>query len=162
MAAVRRRAPGGEPKTSGYQAHAKHRPPEPHPGILPSLPCDHHRADHRPTSRTLLDADQIRLVYGVFRRVYGEWSRWKRDVCLSWCGLGWGDLEWGMEQLPAVSCGGQTMKEDNGTPDRSLPRRPRSSQHADPRTTMRYDRGCVSLDRHATYTVATFIAGAAR
>jgi len=27
---------------------------------------------------------------------------------------------------------------------------------------MRYDRACVSLDRHATYIVATFIAGAAR
>jgi integrase len=34
--------------------------------------------------------------------------------------------------------------------------------HADPRTTMRYDRARVSLDRHATYIVATFIAGAAR
>jgi len=30
------------------------------------------------------------------------------------------------------------------------------------RTTMRYDRARVSLDRHATYIVATFIAGAAR
>jgi integrase/recombinase XerD len=28
--------------------------------------------------------------------------------------------------------------------------------------TMRYDRAGVSLDRHATYIVATFIAGAAR
>jgi len=27
---------------------------------------------------------------------------------------------------------------------------------------MRYDRGRVSLDRHATYIVATFVAGAAR
>jgi integrase/recombinase XerD len=34
--------------------------------------------------------------------------------------------------------------------------------HADPRTTMRYDRARVSLDRHATYIVASFIAGAAR
>jgi site-specific recombinase XerD len=33
---------------------------------------------------------------------------------------------------------------------------------ADPRTTMRYDRGRQSLDRHATYIVATFVAGAAR
>ena len=31
-----------------------------------------------------------------------------------------------------------------------------------PRTTMRYDRGRQSLDRHATYIVATFIAGASR
>ena len=30
------------------------------------------------------------------------------------------------------------------------------------RTTMRYDRARVSLDRHATYIVATFLAGAAR
>src|SRR5689334_24979542 len=33
------------------------------------------------------------------------------------------------------------------------------ASHADPRTTMRYDRARVSLDRHATYIVATFIAG---
>ena len=37
-----------------------------------------------------------------------------------------------------------------------------AASHADPRTTMRYDRGRQSLDRHATYIVATFIAGAAR
>jgi hypothetical protein len=34
--------------------------------------------------------------------------------------------------------------------------------HADPRTTMRYDRARVSLERHATYIVATFLAGASR
>jgi hypothetical protein len=34
--------------------------------------------------------------------------------------------------------------------------------HADPRTTMRYDRARGSLDRHATYIVAAYIAGAAR
>jgi site-specific recombinase XerD len=37
-----------------------------------------------------------------------------------------------------------------------------AASHADPRTTMRYDRARVSLDRHATYIVATFVAGAAR
>jgi integrase/recombinase XerD len=31
-----------------------------------------------------------------------------------------------------------------------------------PRTTMRYDRARTSLDRHAIYIVAAFIAGAAR
>ena len=35
-----------------------------------------------------------------------------------------------------------------------------TTSHADPRTTMRYDRGRGSLDRHATYIVATFLAGA--
>ncbi len=34
--------------------------------------------------------------------------------------------------------------------------------HADPRTTIRYDRARGSLDRHATYIVAAYIAGAAR
>jgi hypothetical protein len=34
--------------------------------------------------------------------------------------------------------------------------------HADPRTTMRYDRARVSLDGHATYIVSTFIAGGSR
>jgi integrase/recombinase XerD len=37
-----------------------------------------------------------------------------------------------------------------------------AASHADPRTTMRYDRGRRSLDRHATYIVAAFVAGAAR
>ena len=37
-----------------------------------------------------------------------------------------------------------------------------AASHADPRTTMRYDRARASLDRHATYTVAAYLAGAAR
>jgi integrase/recombinase XerD len=37
-----------------------------------------------------------------------------------------------------------------------------AASHADPRTTMRYDRARHSLDRHATYVVAAFIAGANR
>jgi integrase/recombinase XerD len=36
-----------------------------------------------------------------------------------------------------------------------------AASHADPRTTMRYDRARRSLDRHATY-MSTFIAGATR
>jgi hypothetical protein len=36
-----------------------------------------------------------------------------------------------------------------------------AASHADPRTTMRYDRARTSLDRHAAYIVAAFIAGAA-
>ncbi len=37
-----------------------------------------------------------------------------------------------------------------------------AASHADPRTTMRYDRARRSLDRHATYIVATYLAGASR
>lgn len=37
-----------------------------------------------------------------------------------------------------------------------------AASHADPRTTMRYDRARHSLDRHATYVVAAFIAGTTR
>ena len=37
-----------------------------------------------------------------------------------------------------------------------------AASHADLRTTMRYDRARGSLDRHATYIVAAYIAGAAR
>jgi integrase/recombinase XerD len=48
---------------------------------------------------------------------------------------------------------------DAGVPLRDVQQ---AANHADPRTTMRYDRARVSLDRHATYIVATFIAGAAR
>ncbi len=48
---------------------------------------------------------------------------------------------------------------DAGVP---LPDVQEAASHADPRTTMRYDRARVSLDRHATYLVAAFVAGAAR
>ena len=37
-----------------------------------------------------------------------------------------------------------------------------AASHADPRTTMRYDRARGSLDRHATHIVVGYIAGAAR
>jgi integrase/recombinase XerD len=37
-----------------------------------------------------------------------------------------------------------------------------AASHADPRTTMRYDRARQSLDRHATYIVAAFVSGASR
>ena len=37
-----------------------------------------------------------------------------------------------------------------------------AASHADPRTTMRYDRARVSRDRHATYIIAGFLAGADR
>jgi integrase/recombinase XerD len=48
---------------------------------------------------------------------------------------------------------------DAGVPLRDVQE---AASHADPRTTMRYDRGRQSLDRHATYIVATFIARASR
>lgn len=46
---------------------------------------------------------------------------------------------------------------DAGVPLRDVQE---AASHADPRTTMRYDRNRQSLDRHAAYTVATFVAGA--
>lgn len=46
---------------------------------------------------------------------------------------------------------------DAGVPLRDVQE---AASHADPRTTMRYDRARQSLDRHATYIVATFVAGA--
>ena len=48
---------------------------------------------------------------------------------------------------------------DAGVPLRDVQE---AASYADPRTTMRYDRARVSLDRHATYIVSTYIAGAAR
>ena len=42
------------------------------------------------------------------------------------------------------------------------PEAPAEAEAADPRTTMRYDRARGSLDRHATYIVAAYVAGAAR
>jgi integrase/recombinase XerD len=48
---------------------------------------------------------------------------------------------------------------DAGVPLRDVQE---AASHADPRTTIRYDRSRGSLDRHATYIVAAYIAGAAR
>jgi integrase/recombinase XerD len=48
---------------------------------------------------------------------------------------------------------------DAGVPLRDVQE---AASHADPRTTMRYDRVRASLDRHATYIVAAYLAGAAR
>ena len=36
-----------------------------------------------------------------------------------------------------------------------------AASHADPRTTMRYDRARGGLDRHATYVAAAYVAAAA-
>ena len=47
---------------------------------------------------------------------------------------------------------------DAGVPLRDVQE---AASHADPRTTMRYDRARGNLDRHADYVVAAFIAGAA-
>jgi integrase/recombinase XerD len=48
---------------------------------------------------------------------------------------------------------------DAGVPLRDVQE---AASYADPRTTMRYDRARGSLDRHATYIVAAYLAGAAR
>ena len=48
---------------------------------------------------------------------------------------------------------------DAGVPLRDVQE---AASHADPRTTMRYDRARGSLDRHPTYIVAAYLAGAAR
>ncbi len=48
---------------------------------------------------------------------------------------------------------------DAGVPLRDVQE---AASHADPRTTMRYDRARASLDRHATYIVAAYVARAAR
>ncbi len=52
-----------------------------------------------------------------------------------------------------------TTSLDAGVPLRDVQE---AASHADPRTTMRYDRARGSLDRHATYIVAAYVAGAAR
>jgi len=48
---------------------------------------------------------------------------------------------------------------DAGVPLRDVQE---AASHADLRTTMRYDRARASPDRHATFAVSTFIAGASR
>jgi integrase len=58
---------------------------------------------------------------------------------------------------PHTRCG--TRSSPAGVPLRDVQE---AASHADPRTTMRSDRGRASLDRHATYVVAAYLAGAAR
>jgi hypothetical protein len=48
---------------------------------------------------------------------------------------------------------------DAGVPLRDVQE---AASHADPRTTMHSDRARTSMDRHATYIVAAYAAGAAR
>ena len=48
---------------------------------------------------------------------------------------------------------------DAGVPLRDVQE---AASHADPRTTMRYDRARTSLDRHAPYIVAAYVAGVPR
>jgi integrase/recombinase XerD len=48
---------------------------------------------------------------------------------------------------------------DAGVPLRDVQE---AASHADPRTTIRYDRARGSLDRHATYIVAAYVVGASR
>jgi len=48
---------------------------------------------------------------------------------------------------------------DAGVPLRDVQE---AASRADLRTTMRYDRARASLDRHATYIVAAYVAAAAR
>ena len=62
-------------------------------------------------------------------------------------------------RIPSGTFSFITAALDAGVPLRDVQE---AASHADPRTTMRYDRARVSLDRHATYIVATFIAGASR
>jgi site-specific recombinase XerD len=53
----------------------------------------------------------------------------------------------------------EALGADIGVPLRDVQQ---AASHADPRTTMRYDRARASLDRHVTYIVAAYVAGAAR
>ena len=56
-------------------------------------------------------------------------------------------------------CGTRSSPQFAGVPLRDVQE---AASHADPRTTIRYDRARGSLDRHATYIVAAYIAGATR
>jgi FAD/FMN-containing dehydrogenase len=53
----------------------------------------------------------------------------------------------------------RTARADAGVPLHDVQE---AASQADPRTTMRYDRAQTGLDRHTTYIVAAFVAGAAR
>ena len=75
-------------------------------------------------------------------------------TCLTW-------LTWQARLYQALS-GLSTDNLHKRRPRRPLRDVQEAASHADPRTTMRYDRARVSLDRRATYIVAAYIAGAVR
>ena len=96
--------------------------------------------------------------------------------CLAAAGWARPDTAWlnAPRQGPALACRARIGKAvtphtlrhafitaalDAGVPLRDVQE---AASHADPRTTMRYDRARGSLDRHATYIVAAYLAGAAR
>jgi integrase len=58
-----------------------------------------------------------------------------------------------------LRCAFITAALDAGVPRRDVQE---AASHADPGTTMRYDRARVSFDGHAAYIVAAYLAGAAR
>jgi hypothetical protein len=66
-----------------------------------------------------------------------------------------------LEAFAAQMLGG-LARADQRTPQSRLRDVQQAASHADPRTTMHYDRARASLDRHATYIVAAYLAGAAR
>jgi integrase len=85
-----------------------------------------------------------------------------------WTGTALPGLSAGQPAAPGITkpVGPHTLRHafitaalDAGVPLRDVQE---AASHADPRTTIRYDRARRSLDRHATYIVAAYVAGASR
>ena len=64
-----------------------------------------------------------------------------------------------MRKPDRLTLSSHTAELEAGVPLRDVQE---AASHADPRTTMRYDRTRGSLDRHATCIVTAYVAGAAR
>ena len=67
------------------------------------------------------------------------------------------DREWLISGFAALATSQFTAALDAGVPLRDVQI---AARHSDPRTTTRYDRARNKLDRHASYIVTAFVAGA--
>ena len=123
------------------------------------------------------DAERLALAgflagyRGLTREAYAldlrQFTTWCRACSLALFAVRRADIESFARELEARGRARATVTRrlstiaalDAGVPLRDVQE---AASHADPRTTMRYDRARGSLDRHATYIVAAYLAGAAR
>ena len=123
------------------------------------------------------DAERLALAgflagyRGLTREAYAldlrQFTTWCRACSLALFAVRRADIESFARELEARGRARATVTRrlstiaalDAGVPLRDVQE---AASHADPRTTMRYDRARGSLDRHATHIVAAYLAGAAR
>jgi integrase len=142
------------------------------PGLspFPEVPHDHHDPSTALVPAAPPFSNTERLALAGFLAGYSGLTREAYELDLrqfaSWCHQHHLRLFAARRAGIAKPVGPHTLRHafitaalDAGVPLRDVQE---AASHADPRTTTRYDRARASLDRHATYIVVAYIAGAAR